>query len=222
MLKYSVLMYEEFVSTTIGLVLIVLAMRTMKDGLFSRSKLNISSWYLIAVYASVISMTFSRGYGILVDSDNLRFYGALVSGLLTMIFYTFWGSMQMKWTSQSQRLVIGLLTFSVLMFGMGGLISNLLVETIGAIVMASIIMLIIVFLLKYALQNIPYILAHQRVKIITLGVLLMVFFEIIGVIFMQFDLWNLASVFFILRAFSWVIVTLGIIMPNFLKQRLSR
>ena len=215
-------MYEEFISTTIGLVLIVLAMRTMKDGLFSRSKFNISSWYLIAVYASVISMAFSRGYGILIDSDNLRFYGALISGLLTMIFYTFWGSMQMKWTSQSQRLLIGFLSFSVFMFGVGGLISNLLIETIGAIVMASIIMLIIVFLLKYALQNIPYILAHQRVKIITLGVLLMVFFEIIGVIFMQFDLWALASLFFIIRALSWIIVTLGIIMPNFLKQRLSR
>lgn len=215
-------MYEEFVSATIGLVLIVLAMRTMKDGLFSKAKFSISSWYLIAVYASVISMTFSRGYGILIDSDNLRFYGALVSGLLTMIFYTFWGSMQMKWTSQSQRLVIGLLTFSVFLFGIGGLISNLLIETIGVIIMASIIMLIIILLLKYALQNIPYILAHQRVKIITLGVLLMVFFEIIGVIFMQFDLWDLASIFFIIRALSWIIVTLGIIMPNFLKQRLSR
>ena len=158
----------------------------------------------------------------MIDSDNLRFYGALISGLLTMIFYTFWGSMQMKWTSQSQRLVIGVLSFSVFMFGIGGLMSNLLLETIGAIVMASIIMLIIVFLLKYALQNIPYILAHQRVKIITLGVLLMVFFEIVGVIFMQFDMWNTASIFFIIRALSWIIVTLGIIMPNFLKQRLSR
>lgn len=215
-------MYEEFFSATIGLVLIILAMRTMKDGLFSKTKFSLSSWYLIAVYASVISMTFSRGYGILIDSDNLRFYGALISGLLTMIFYTFWGSMQMKWTSQSQRMVIGLLTFSVFMFGVGGLISNLLIETIGAIVMGSIIMLIIIFLLKYALQNIPYILAHQRVKIITLGVLLMVLFEIIGVIFMQFDQWNLASISFIIRALSWVIVTLGIIMPNFLKQRLSR
>ncbi len=222
MLKYSILMYEEFISSTIGLILIVLAMRTMKDGLFSRSRFNISSWYLIAVYASVISMTFSRGYGIFIDSDNLRFYGALISGLLTMIFYTFWGSMQMKWTTQSQRLVIGVLTFSVFMFGVGGLLSNLLIETIGALVMASIIMLIIIFLLKYALQNIPYILAHQRVKIITLGVLLMVLFEIIGVIFMQFDLWEMASVFFIMRALSWVIVTLGIIMPNFLKERLSR
>ena len=137
-------MYEEFLSTTIGLVLIVLAMRTMKEGLFSRSKFNVSSWYLIAVYASVISMTFSRGYGILIDSDNLRFYGALISGLLTMIFYTFWGSMQMKWTTQTQRLVIGLLAFSVFMFGVGGLVSNLIIETIGALVMASIIMLIII------------------------------------------------------------------------------
>jgi hypothetical protein len=148
----------------------------------------------------------------------MRYYGALISGLFTMVFYSFWGARQLGWSVRIQRTVIGSSVIGGLFFALGGLFNILNLETIGLLILASIILLIIVKLLRYALKNIPYLVAHQKVKLITFGVITLSVFELFGVLFMQYELWSVATIFFGFRIIGWSIVNLGIAFPKFIQE----
>lgn len=212
------LMYEEFTASIIGLFLLIHSMRVMSETLFKKEKINISSWYLVGVYIGVINITFWRAFGIYTDSPTMRYYGALIAGLFTMVFYAFWGARQLSWTIRTQRMIIGASIIGGLFFGLGGFFNRLNLETIGLLILATIIIIIIVKLLRYALRNIPYLVAHQKVKLITFGVITLSVFELFGVLFMQYELWTVATVFFVFRIIGWSIINLGIAFPRFIQE----
>ncbi len=212
------LMYEEFAASIIGLFLLIHSMRVMSDTLFNKEKLNISSWYLVGVYIGVINITFWRAFGIFSDNPTMRYYGALIAGLFTMVFYAFWGSRQLGWSIRTQRMIIVSSVIGGLFFAFGGFFSIVNLETIGLIILATIILIIIVKLLRYALRNIPYLVAHQKVKLITLGVITLSVFELFGVMLMQYELWTVATVFFGFRIIGWSIINLGIAFPRFIQE----
>ena len=212
------LMYEEFTASIIGLFLLIHSMRVMSETLFNKEKFNISSWYLVGVYIGVINITFWRAFGIYTVNHNMRYYGALIAGLFTMVFYAFWGARQLGWTVRTQRLIIVSTVIGGLFFALGGSLNIINLESIGLIILATIIISIIVKLLRYALMNIPYLVAHQKVKLITFGVITLSIFELIGVMFMQYEFWTVATVFFVLRIIGWSIINLGIAFPRFIQE----
>lgn len=216
----DVLMVEEFIAVFYSAVLLGFAVHAMFPALFNPKKLNVSAWYLVGCYFGVMSVAFSRGLGILLGNISLRFYGALLSGLVTVVFYSLWGATQLGWSDRRKRVVFSLTIVGGLSFALGRFYVWLALLGLG--ILGLIVIFTVISLLRYALQNLPYLIAHQRVKIITLGIIVLILFELSGVYFMKFELWLFAALLFFFRVIGLSIITLGVVFPESLQQFLKK
>ena len=61
-------------------------------------------------------------------------------------------------------------------------------------------------------------LAQQRVKVITIGISVFIMFELMGVYFMDLQLWSYAAFAFFVRTLMLGFATLGVVFPDRLKE----
>ncbi len=218
----QILMIEELTAGILGLFLLVLAFNRLRFVLFSRSKGQLPSWYLIAGYLAIVSTTLSRAYGISSSNHAIRFWGALVSGSLTIIFFSFWSAYQLHWSSRTRRSVLVLTLIGATIFALGTLRQNHVIQSIGLTIFSSISFLVLILLLQHVIRTTPYLRAQQRVKITTIGLVSMVLFEMIGVFFMQLGLWTSSAIVFVGRDLGWIVLTLGIVFPKWVSELMKK
>ncbi len=218
----QILMIEEFSAGILGLILLGFAFNRLKLVLFSRSNRQLPSWYLIAGYFAIVITTFSRAYGIFYSNHVIRFWGALISGSLTIIFFSFWSAYQLNWSNITRRGVLLLTLIGAIIFAMGTFKQNHIIQTMGLAIFSSISFLVLIMLLQRVIRTTPYLRAQQRVKITTIGLVSMVLFEMIGVFFMQLEQWTSSAIIFVGRDFGWIVLTLGIVFPKWIRELMKK
>ncbi len=215
-------MVEELSAGILGTVLLVFAFNRLKPVLFSRSKGQLPSWYLIAGYIAIASTTFSRAYGIFFSNHTVRFWGALISGSLTIIFFSSWSAYQLHWTRRKRRSVLVMTLIGATIFALGTLRQNHVIQSVGLMIFSSISFFVLIVLLQHVIRTTPYLRAQQRVKITTIGLVSMVLFEMIGVFFMQLELWTSSAIIFLGRDLGWIVLTLGIVYPKWVSEMMKK
>jgi hypothetical protein len=215
-------MIEELTAGVLGLILLIFAFNRLKPVLFSRSKGQLPSWYLILGYLAIVSTTFSRAYGISLSNQTIRFWGALVSGSLTIVFFSFWSAYQLHWSRPRRRSVLILTLLGATIFALGALKKNHVIQSIGLIIFSSISLFVLIVLLQHVIRTTPYLRAQRRVKITTFGLVSMVLFEMLGVFFMQFGFWTSSAIIFLGRDLGWIVLTLGIVFPKWVNELMKK
>ncbi len=167
-----------------------------------------------------IFLYLSRIIGILTNNLVLRMYGPLVFGLLGTICFIQWGVRFIQLNPKTVKIVNVLFTGSLIWWISFRLIS----EIFGFVILAQLSGIglgvylvssgiIVVKMVGYGLNS-PYKLARRRVSLMCSGIMLFIFGELLGVIFMSMQAYSLASLAFLLEIPAWLLISAGIRMPK--------
>ncbi|MHA1911252.1 MAG: carotenoid biosynthesis protein [Candidatus Kariarchaeaceae archaeon] len=183
--------------------------------------------FLIGNMVFDIFLYLSRIIGILTNNLVLRMYGPVIFGLLGTICFIQWGVRFIQLNPNTVKIVNVLFSGSLIWWIFFRLISEVFsipiltqISSIGLGIYLISSGIIVVKMVGYGLNS-PYKLARRRVSLMCSGIMLFIFGELLGVIFMSVQAYSLASLAFLLEIPAWLLISAGIRMPKRFNELLT-
>lgn len=216
-IEFSSIFFVEITLFFVSIGFLAIEIRTLSSSI--RNKLSLM---LIGFLTCISGAYFFRFYGIWINNDLVRVYGATFSALFGGLAMVVWGTYMINLKPNRRNLLLIILIIGLFLFILGRNADNYPLIVIGLILALFVFIIIVVAVFKFIFNRSEYIRARQRSLLLMIGFLGFAFLDVLAVYHIGEGNNGLAALLFAFELPFRFILLLAILLPTAVVKFLNK